>query len=142
MRNRSTTAGAVREADPEFTRALQLLREVQLAGAVGMRVQENKDKTTTAVMFFRRDNLSPEMLDKLGEIRRLLKMPEDQREFNLVYSPTIGAAGELAVGSRSMLQIMMAFASYTEVPPADLQSGRATPSLSSTNGVVNADPVK
>jgi len=142
VRNRSTTAGTVREADPEFVRALQLLREVQVAGAVGMRVQENKDKTTTAVMFFRRDNLAPEMLDKLTEIRRLLKMPDDQQQFNLIYSPTIGGPGELAVGSRSMLQIMMAFASYTEVPAADLQSGRATPSSASTNGTANTDPVK
>jgi hypothetical protein len=142
VRNRSTTAGAVREADPEFVRALQLMREVQMAGAVGMRVQENKDKTATAVMFFRRDNLSPEMLDKLGEIRRLLKMPEDQPQFNLIYSPTIGAPEELAVGSRSMLQIMQAFASYTDVPEADLKDGRATPSLSSTNSAATRDPVK
>ena len=142
LRNRSTTAGTVREADPDFVRTLQLLREVQVAGAVGMRVQENKDKTSTAVMFFRRDNLSPELLANLGEIRRLLKMPEDQREFNLIYSPTLGGPGELAVGSRSMLQIMQAFASYTEVPPADLQDGRATPALSSTNSASRGDPVK
>src|SRR5271169_4798507 len=38
VRNRSVAAGAMREADPEFIRVLQLLREVQIAGAVGMRV--------------------------------------------------------------------------------------------------------
>jgi hypothetical protein len=32
VRNRSVTANAVREADPDFVRALQLMREVQLAG--------------------------------------------------------------------------------------------------------------
>ena len=100
VRNRSATAGGVREADPEFTRVMQLLREVQMAGAVGMRVQQNKDKTETVVMFFRRDNLPPELLDKLAEIRRLLKLPADQQQFNLVYSPTTGGEGELAVGMR------------------------------------------
>ena len=44
VRNRSTAAGAMREADPEFVRALELLREVQAAGAVGMRVEEDKAK--------------------------------------------------------------------------------------------------
>src|SRR5436190_2121233 len=38
VRNRSTAGGAVREADPEFVRGLDLLREVQAAGAFGMRV--------------------------------------------------------------------------------------------------------
>lgn len=144
VRNRSTSAGGVTDAEPDFVRALQLLREVQMAGAVGMRVQENKDKTATAVMFFRRDNVSSEIVDKAAEIRRLLKMPADQQQFNLVYSPAVGGPGELAVGSRSMLQIMMAMASYTAVPASDLKEGRALPSLlsaSDTNNV-NTDPVK
>jgi hypothetical protein len=142
VHNRSATAGVVREADPEFVRVLQLLREVQLAGVVGMRVQENKDKTETAVMFFRRDSLSPEMVDKLSEIRRLLKLPEDQHQFNLVYSPVLGATNELAVGSRSMVQIMIAMASYTDVPESDVKDGRATPSLDTNNRSGKSDPVE
>ena len=139
--NRSATVGAVREADPEFVRALQLMREVQMAGAVGLRVEENKDQTETAVMFFRRDNLPPDLLDELAEIRRLLKLPEGQQQFNLIYSPVLGATNELAVGSRSMVQIMQAMASYAEVPESDVKDGRATPSLQSTNNAGNSNPV-
>src|SRR5450432_2650288 len=142
VRNRSTSAGVVREAEPDFVRALQLLREVQAAGAVGMRVQENKDRSATTVVFFRRDNLPPEIVAKSVEIRRLLKMPEDQKQFSLVYSPSAGGDGELAVGSRSMLQVMQAMASYTDVPEADLKEGRATPSLQSTNNAGKTDPVR
>jgi hypothetical protein len=141
LHNRSATAGLVREADPDFIRVLQLMREVQVAGAVGMRVQENKDQTATAVMFFRRDNLPPEMLDKLAEIRRLLKLPDSQQQYNLVYSPVAGEDNELGVGSRSMLQIMAAMASYTDVPESDLKDGRALASLS-TNNVDNSAPVR
>ena len=57
VRNRSTAGGVVREADPEFMRALQLLREVQAAGAFGMRVEEDKAKGSTGVVFFRRDDV-------------------------------------------------------------------------------------
>src|SRR5580698_9364740 len=67
LHNRSAAAGVVREADPDFIRVLQLMREVQLAGAVGMRVQEHKDESATAVMFFRRDNLPPDLVDKISE---------------------------------------------------------------------------
>jgi hypothetical protein len=142
VRNRSTTAGTVRNADPEFVRALQLMREMQMVGAVGMRVEESKDQAATAVMFFRQDNLPPELLEKSHEIRRLLKLPEDQMKFTLVYSPVAGPGDELAVGSRSMLQIMSAMASYTEVPESDLKEGRATPSMLPADRVGNSDPVR
>src|SRR6188768_4271154 len=44
VRNRSTAGGVAREADADFIRALQLLREVQAAGGFGMRVEEDKAK--------------------------------------------------------------------------------------------------
>jgi hypothetical protein len=142
VRNRSVSAGVAREADAEFIRVLQLMREVQAAGAVGMRVEVDKNKDTTAVVFFRRENLPPEIMEKTVEIRRLLNMPEGLQKFNLVYSPMAGATNELAVGSRSMFQIMSAFASYTEVPELDLKEGRALPSLSSTNNATKDDQFK
>ena len=71
---------------------LQLLREDQLAEALGMRVQQNKEKGTTAVMFFRRDNASRENVGKLVEIRRLLK-PEGQHQSKLIYSTVVGDDG-------------------------------------------------
>jgi len=135
----------MREADPDFVRALQLLREVQTAGAVGMRVQASKDKGDTAVIFFRRDNLPAELTDKLAEIRRLLKLPLGTQQFKLIYSPAAGDEGELAVGSRSMLQIMMAMASFVDVPDADAAAGRAVPSLpvtESTAAISNAVKIK
>ena len=129
LRNRTTAGGIVREADPEFLRVLALLRESQAAGAFGMRVEEDKDKGSTAVIFFRRDDLPADVLDKLNEIRRLLKLPEDQEKLVLTYSPVGGAENELAVNSRSMLQIMGAFSSYMDVPAAHLNDRRATPSF-------------
>jgi hypothetical protein len=63
VRNRSASGGGGGEAEPEFVRVLQLMREVQLAGAVGMRLQESKETGTTAVMFFRRENLPPKILE-------------------------------------------------------------------------------
>ena len=129
VRNRSTAAGAMREADPEFIRTLQLLREVQAAGAIGMRVEEDKAKSQTAVMFFRRDDVPVNILEKTAEIRRLLKLPADQQKFVLAYSPVRGAENELAVNSRSLLQIMAAFASYMDVPEAHLKEHRAVPAF-------------
>jgi hypothetical protein len=129
VRNRSTAGGVVREADPEFLRALALLREVQTAGAFGMRVEEDKVKGSTGVIFFKRDDVPADIAEKAGEIRRLLKLPPDQQRFILTYSPTRGTDNELAVNSRSMLQIMQAFASHVDVPEAHLKEHSAWPSL-------------
>jgi hypothetical protein len=64
-------------------------------------------------------------MEKVSEIRRLLKLPTDQQRYLLTYSPVRGADNELAVNSRSMLQILSAFASYVEVPEAHQKEHRA-----------------
>lgn len=127
VRNRSTAGGSVRDADPEFVRALTLLREVQGAGAFGMRVEEDKVRGSTGVVFFRRDDIAPDLAEKGEEIRRLLKMSPEPQKFALIYSPSRGAENELAVSSRSLLQILQAFASRLDVPEEHLKDRSAWP---------------
>jgi len=140
VRNRSTAGGLIREADPEFLRVLELLHQVQAAGAFGMRVEEDKVKGSTTVIFFRRDDVSPEIVQKAAEIRRLLKLAPDKDKFPLTYSPVRGADNELVVSSRSMLQIMSAFASYLEVPEAHLKDLSAWPSLDNARAPESRQP--
>jgi hypothetical protein len=132
LHNRSVVAGAMREADPEFLRVLGLLREVQAVGAVGMRVEEDKVKGKTAVIFLRKDNVSPEIQEKQSEIRRLLNLTEGREKFLLTYSPGRGGEGELAVNSRSILQVMGAFSSYLDVPEAHVKDRSVPPGLENT----------
>jgi hypothetical protein len=134
VRNRSASAGEVREADPEFTRALQLIREVQLAGAVGLRVDPDASKGQGAVLFFRQDDVPDDVVAKSAEIRRLLRLSPTQQKFALTYSPARGGEGELAVNSRSMLQIMVAFSSYLDVPEAHVRDHSALPGLAESPG--------
>ena len=131
VRNRSTTAGTVREADPEFVKALELLRELQAAGAFGMRVEVDKTRSSTGVLFFRRDNLSASIVKKGAELRQLLHLPEDHQKYTLIYSPVRGAVDELAVNSRSMMQIMGAFSSFIDVPEEHVKDQSALPSVES-----------
>lgn len=134
VRNRSMSGGTVRDADPDFVRALDLLREVQAAGAVGMRVEEDKVKGSTGVVFFRRDDVPSDIAEKGTEIRRLLKLPTDPQYFKLTYSPMRGADDELAVNSRSMLQIMQTLASHLDVPEAHVKDHSAWPSIENASG--------
>ncbi len=127
VRNRSTAAGAAREADPAFLQAIALLREVQAAGAFSMRVDDDRSKGSTAVVLLRREGVPDDIKAKMIEIRRLLNMPLTGQEFTLKYSPARGADNELSVNSRSMLQIMAAFASYLDVPEEHVRDHSALP---------------
>jgi len=127
VRNRSMIGGTVREADPDFLRALELLRDVQTAGAIGMRVEEDKAKVSTAVLFFRRENVPPEIAAKLFELRRILKLAPGPQKYVLTYSPVRGSDEELAVSSRSLMQILMSFASYIDVPEEHKADRSAAP---------------
>lgn len=132
LRNRAVATGVVREADPEFLRVLELIRDVQAVGAVGMRVEHDSVRGQVAVLFFRRDSLDAEIVKKLAEIRTLLGLPADRQKFVLVYSPVRGEEGELAVNSRSMMQILGALASYMEAPEEHLQDHSVMPGFEHT----------
>jgi hypothetical protein len=134
VRNRSTAGGVAREADPDFIRALQLMREIQIAGAVGLRVEEDKVKGSNGIMIFRREDVSPEILEKGAEVRRLLKLSPDLQRFTLTYAPGRGAEGELAVNSRSMLQVIGALASFIDVPEEHLKDKSAMPAFETDSG--------
>jgi len=70
-----------------------------------------------------------DVIEKVTEIRRLLKMPAGPQKFTLRYSPARGADDELTVNSRSMLQIMQAFSSYIDVPEEHLRDHSALPAV-------------
>jgi hypothetical protein len=79
---------------------------------------------------------------KSAEIRRLLGLPADQIRLVLTYSPVRGIGNELSVNSRSMPQIMGAFASYLEVPEAHRKDGSAIPSVETANAGSRVQPVR
>jgi len=141
-RNRSTALGAMREADPDFVRTLELLREVQAAGAMGMRVEEDKARNSTAVLFFRRDDLPTDIAEKQAEIKRLLKLTINQQKYTLSYSPVRGTETELAVNSRSLLQIMAAFASYLDLPEKHLKDHSGVPAFENSSSAPGSAKVR
>jgi hypothetical protein len=130
VNNRSITGASFREADPEFVRLQTLMRELQLSGAIGMRVEQSKGKDDTTLLVFRSEGLSPDIAAKAAELRQILKL-EDRKSYRIVYSPVRGAGDELAVTSRSMMQIMGTFGTYIDTPMAHLPkpSSPAGPAL-------------
>lgn len=119
--NRSASLDSKRQASPEFFRVLKLLREIQDQGGFGMRIVNQEEGQPVFVVFFRSSNITSEIEEMAHEVRRLLQLPPDQAEFELVYSPLPGEDGELSVGTRSLLQILMAISNGIIIPESHLE---------------------
>lgn len=59
----------------------------------------------------------------------LLRLPPDEHRFVISYSPMRGGNRDLTVNSRSMLQILMAFASVVDVPEQHVRQRSASPAV-------------
>ncbi len=117
LRNQPITLGSKYQADPEFFQALKLLREIQDARAVGLRVEPPTNALPATVLFFHRERMTPDVEAKIVEVRRLLGLPPGATAFRLVQSPLPGGPGELSVDTRSLCQIMASLAIGVDVPP-------------------------
>lgn len=110
-----------RTGDPRFARLLTAIRVAHRAGMLGFRQKSPKDRES-AVMYFRAPTEAG--ADVTREIRDLLGLDTQAREFNVVYDSFPSSKTEIALLTRSTLQVMAEFASYIEVPAADVTEGR------------------
>jgi hypothetical protein len=125
--NRSVSGGQLRPAEPEFARVTQALRKAQLSGHVGIRVEQEKDKKDTVAFVFRDRGIDPELAKELAEVRKILGLDPDRREFKVVFGATAANANELAILSRSVVRILQELAVGVDVPVEHLTRGIAPP---------------
>jgi hypothetical protein len=126
LKNQTTTVSGTSTADPDFTRVLTLLREIQISGAVAFRVQVDPAKQQTSFLTFRRENIRNETLDAIAELRRLLVLDPNAYEFKLVFGATATNDKEIAVVTRSIINLMQTMSGQIDVPAKDLAERRAT----------------
>jgi hypothetical protein len=138
LKNQDSSIAGVTPPDPDFLRVLQLLRKIQLSGAVTMRIKQEAQQPQTAILVFRSQNVSPETLAAIHELRQLLRLDPDAGELKLVFAGASVSDKEIAVITRSMMQQMATMASQVEVPPEDVTQGRATPGWEAVANNTNA----
>jgi hypothetical protein len=113
--------------DPSYQELMELLRQAQDAGVLGMYSTKVGDQAQVR-MFLR----GP--ADKLARFRRigeLLGLDRSLDEYHLVYGAQPSRSDEIAIQSRSMMQVLVDFGSYVDVPPRDIAEGRVyTPARS------------
>jgi len=127
LKNQETSLTGVSPPDPKFVRALELLRKIQVSGAVGLRVQPDAQNKQTTVLAFQSKSISDETLADIKELRELLHLDPEATEFRVAFGATASNDRELALQTRSLLHVMMTMAAQADVPPEDIAQGRASP---------------
>ena len=126
-----------READPEFYPLVQKLRNIQQSGAIGLRVKKTANQTESLMVFSKGPD--PAIDAEREEVRKLLGLDPQTSEFSVVYGSVAANDKEIALLTRSVLEILVDLSSYVEVPAASVEQKRTFPSPAPE--LVNGAPV-
>ena len=119
--NRSDAGGRARPADPAFYPLLDALRRLQLSESVSLRV-EKRGAEDAAVMVIP-GKRSPEAQRDSEFVRQTLNLPPDATELALTFGALPRGPTEIAVLSRSMIEILLEIAAGIEVPAEKVADG-------------------
>jgi hypothetical protein len=121
--NRSSSGGRGRDADPEFYPLLDALRRLQLSGAVSLRLEKRgAEEIGILILAGRR---TPEVERDLQYVQKTLGVvPGKNGELTLTFGALPRSDKEIAVLSRSMLEILLEIAAGIDVPGAHVSEGR------------------
>ena len=122
-------AGRAQPMDEGFLRVLQALRRIQDSGAVGWRIEMDKEtgKRDRLVMFFTKDPIPREVEDERLAIRKILHLDPDRQDIQIIYGADTDRDDVLAIQTRSAMQILSQVSSFINIPEEDVREGRAFP---------------
>jgi len=127
LRNREFSPGGATPADPDFDRVLHLMEKIRQSGLVGVRIVVDEQKRQTTLLTIHDEDISGATLEDVRELRRLLRLNPEEHEFKLVFGAVPMNDREVAVRTRSLVQIMSLISAEIDVPAAHIAEGRTIP---------------
>lgn len=124
LRSQVNRTDGVRAGDTGYYEVLKTLRQIQKSGATGMQVKTDDDTGDTALLIVHKAALSPADAASVDEFRSLLRISSETDEFEFRYGFLPVNDTEIAVVTRSLLQIMAYLAGQLDVPASHVDSGR------------------
>ncbi|OOP55806.1 MAG: hypothetical protein AYP45_12740 [Candidatus Brocadia carolinensis] len=128
VQNRFGAGARARPADPEFYPLLERMRKVQIAGVMGMRITK-RDKEEAFLELFFREKVDPAMEADILATRQVLGLDPHAYAFRVFYGSFSTSDKEVAILTRSVLEIIADLASYIEVPDVHVTEKRVNPTL-------------
>lgn len=129
LQNRSGTLMLRHESDPEFYNLVSMLRNIQESGGVGVRIEVDKSNNQRTVFVFRRRKIESEAKSKITSLQTLLNLEPGHDEYRVVYGASPGDTKEIAVLTRSLIEIIFELSSYIDIPDEHIAEGRSFSTL-------------
>ena len=127
IRNRFGGEARARPADPEFYPLLEKMRRIQSSGDIGMRIKKI-DKQEAALMVIR-GKRDPATEALATEVRKMLGLDPLANDFHVVYGAVPRDDKEIALLTRSILEVLVDLSTDIEVPAADVEEKRVSPTF-------------
>ena len=127
LKNQEATLQGITPGDPDFHRVRELIREIQLSGAVRIELKKEVGEEVVSFMTFRTEKIPPEIQSDVVELRQLLKLNPNASEYKVRFGAVPENDREIAVITRSILSLMQTMAAEVSVPAEDLARGWAFP---------------
>ena len=121
---RNASAGVA--ADPGFDELTEALSRIQRAGNIGIEVQPRKNGSGVLVVI-RKPGADATLQADSRRVRELLGLSGDAADFEVAYGLFPREPNQMAVVTRSMMEIMVQLGFGIELPPEDVARGRVLP---------------
>jgi len=125
IRNRFGGEARAQSADPEFYSLIEKMRRIQSAGGIGMRIHEI-DKREAAIMVIR-ERRDPAIEPLAMEVRKILGLDTHVHDFHVVYGAIPRNDKEIAILTRSLLEVIVDLSADIEVPAVHVGEKRVGP---------------
>jgi len=139
IRNRFGEGANAHSAEPEFYTLLEKMRRIQLAGGIGLRVSRI-DKQEAVVMVIR-GKRDPEIEALSADVRKMLGVDPATSEIRVVYGAIPTNDKEIALLTRSVLEVLVDLSRDIEVPTTDVQEKRVSPTFEETAAGAKVRPL-
>lgn len=127
VRNRFGGSARAHSADPEFYPLIERLRRIQSSGAIGLRVQKTKE--ADSIVMTLREKVDRATEEDQAFVRRTLGLDPTAGELKVVYGSVARDKNEVAIQTRSVLEILIDSAACIEVPVEHVDENRVNPTM-------------
>jgi hypothetical protein len=139
LRAQRSVGANKREGDPRFYRVVNIFRQIQRSGAIGVHLFVGRDKAEKLKFILRRSNVSPEIRAAGEELAGLLGVRRGEKEYTIRYGEIPANDTVLALLTRSMMSIMVEMSGQIDVPERHIEEGRTVAPLETSVASVPED---
>ncbi len=115
------------QTDTRFFKMVELMRRMQLSNSTGLRLNRIDSRQSTLLII--RGEMDERVQADSRELRKLLGLDPDAPELNIAYGSVAKDNREVAILSRSILDVLVELASYIEVPAEHVQEKRVNATM-------------